>query len=121
MSGTIVVCAVIYWVAEAVKHVFGAAAPWVLGPLLAVLYVGYRTVAIALVGASLIGVTYLAKGFSTGMREPVVFGVVGIAFFFAHPQACLWTVGFIHIGSSEAEVRERERPDAAALLRDWTP
>ena len=30
-------------------------------------------------------------------------------------------VGFIHIGSSEAEVRERERPDAAALLRDWTP
>ena len=39
VSGTIVVCAVIYWVAEAVKHVFGAAAPWVLGPLLAVLYV----------------------------------------------------------------------------------
>jgi TRAP transporter 4TM/12TM fusion protein len=40
VSGTIVVCAVIYWVAEAVKGVFGAAAPWILGLLLAALY-GY--------------------------------------------------------------------------------
>jgi TRAP transporter 4TM/12TM fusion protein len=39
VSGTIVVCAVIYWVAEAVKGVFGAAAPWILGVLLAALYV----------------------------------------------------------------------------------
>jgi TRAP transporter 4TM/12TM fusion protein len=39
ISGTIVVCSVIYWVAEAVKAVFGVAAPWVLGLLLAALYV----------------------------------------------------------------------------------
>jgi TRAP transporter 4TM/12TM fusion protein len=39
VSGTIVVCAVIYWIAEAVKHVFGGAAPWILGLLLAALYV----------------------------------------------------------------------------------
>jgi len=39
ISGTIVVCSVIYWVAEAVKGVFGAGAPWVLGILLAALYV----------------------------------------------------------------------------------
>jgi TRAP transporter 4TM/12TM fusion protein len=39
ISGTIVVCAVIYWVAEAVKSVFGVAAPWILGILLAALYV----------------------------------------------------------------------------------
>jgi TRAP transporter 4TM/12TM fusion protein len=39
ISGTIVVCAVIYWVAEAVKHVFGDAAPWILVVLLAALYV----------------------------------------------------------------------------------
>lgn len=29
--------------------------------------------------------------------------------------------GFIHIGTPKAGVPERERPDAAALLRDWTP
>ncbi len=29
--------------------------------------------------------------------------------------------GFIHIGSAQAEVPERERPDAAALLTDWIP
>jgi len=28
--------------------------------------------------------------------------------------------GFIHIGTPKAEVPERERPDAAALLQDWT-
>jgi TRAP transporter 4TM/12TM fusion protein len=39
VSGTIVVCAVIYWIAEAVKHVAGGAAPWILGLLLAALYV----------------------------------------------------------------------------------
>ncbi len=39
VSGTIVVCAVIYWIAEAVKHVTGGAAPWILGVLLAALYV----------------------------------------------------------------------------------
>ncbi len=38
VSGTIVVCAVIYWVAEAVKAGFGAWAPWILGFLLATLY-----------------------------------------------------------------------------------
>ena len=30
-------------------------------------------------------------------------------------------VGFIHIGTPKVGVPERERPDAAALLRDWTP
>jgi len=39
VSGTIVVCVLIYWVAEAVKGVFGDAAPWILGILLAALYV----------------------------------------------------------------------------------
>jgi len=39
ISGTIVVCAVIYWVAAGVKHLFGDAAPWLLGLLLAALYV----------------------------------------------------------------------------------
>jgi nitroreductase len=29
--------------------------------------------------------------------------------------------GFIHIGTPKAAVPERERPDPAALLRDWTP
>jgi len=39
LSGTIVVCAVIYWIAEAVKYVFGDAAAWILLVLLAALYV----------------------------------------------------------------------------------
>ncbi len=39
ISGTIVVCAVIYWVAEAVKRLAGDAAPWTLGALLAALYI----------------------------------------------------------------------------------
>lgn len=30
-------------------------------------------------------------------------------------------VGFIHIGTARGEAPERERPDPAALLRDWTP
>lgn len=29
--------------------------------------------------------------------------------------------GFIHIGTSGIEAPERERPDAAALIVDWTP
>jgi nitroreductase len=29
--------------------------------------------------------------------------------------------GFIHIGTPQAEAPERERPDPAALLTDWTP
>jgi len=40
ISGTIVVCSAIYWVAEAAKNLFGAtAAPWILSILLAGLYV----------------------------------------------------------------------------------
>jgi TRAP transporter 4TM/12TM fusion protein len=39
VSGTIVVCALIYWIAEGVKPLFGDAAPWLLGLLLAALYV----------------------------------------------------------------------------------
>lgn len=30
-------------------------------------------------------------------------------------------VGFIHIGTPQLEVPERERPDPAGLLSDWTP
>jgi TRAP transporter 4TM/12TM fusion protein len=39
ISGTIVVVSLIYFVAEAAKSMFGAAAPWILGVLLAALYV----------------------------------------------------------------------------------
>jgi TRAP transporter 4TM/12TM fusion protein len=40
VSGSIVVCSVIYWAAEGAKNVLGpAVAPWVLGTLLAALYV----------------------------------------------------------------------------------
>ena len=39
ISGTIAVCAAIYWIAEAVKYAFGGAAPWILGLGLAALYV----------------------------------------------------------------------------------
>jgi TRAP transporter 4TM/12TM fusion protein len=39
LSGTIAVCAAIYYVAEATKSFAGAAAPWILGFLLAALYV----------------------------------------------------------------------------------
>jgi len=40
VSGTIVVCSMIYWVAEGAKNLFGAdTAPWILGVLLASLYV----------------------------------------------------------------------------------
>ncbi len=30
-------------------------------------------------------------------------------------------VGFIHIGTAQGEAPERERPDPAALLTEWTP
>jgi len=40
LSGSIVVCSLIYWVAQGAKNLFGAvAAPWVLGVLLGALYV----------------------------------------------------------------------------------
>jgi TRAP transporter 4TM/12TM fusion protein len=39
LSGTIVVCSLIYFVAAAAKNIFGAAAPWVLAVLLGALYV----------------------------------------------------------------------------------
>jgi TRAP transporter 4TM/12TM fusion protein len=39
VSGTIVACALIYFVAQATKTAFGAAAPWILAALLGALYV----------------------------------------------------------------------------------
>ncbi|HWM41977.1 MAG TPA: TRAP transporter permease [Burkholderiales bacterium] len=39
ISGSVVVCCVIYFVAQAVQNAFGTAAPWILGLLLAALYV----------------------------------------------------------------------------------
>jgi TRAP transporter 4TM/12TM fusion protein len=39
ISGTIVVCSAIYFVAQAVQNAFGGAAPWILAALLAALYV----------------------------------------------------------------------------------
>jgi TRAP transporter 4TM/12TM fusion protein len=39
LSGTIVVCALIYWIAIGTQMLFGAAAPWILGGLLLVLHV----------------------------------------------------------------------------------
>jgi TRAP transporter 4TM/12TM fusion protein len=39
VSGTIVVCSLIYFVAQATKNLAGAGAPWILGLLLAALYV----------------------------------------------------------------------------------
>src|SRR5687768_13666102 len=38
VSGTIVACSLIYFVAQGTKNAFGAAAPWILGALLAALY-----------------------------------------------------------------------------------
>ena len=45
ISGTIVACGTIYFVAEVVKNLMGAAAPWVLAALLAALYVWTARVA----------------------------------------------------------------------------
>jgi TRAP transporter 4TM/12TM fusion protein len=39
LSGSIVVCSLIYFIAEGAKTAFGAAAPWILGMLLVALYV----------------------------------------------------------------------------------
>jgi TRAP transporter 4TM/12TM fusion protein len=39
ISGTIVVCSLIYFIAQGARYTFGAAAPWVLGLLLLALYV----------------------------------------------------------------------------------
>src|SRR5688572_15571812 len=39
ISGTIVVCSLIYFVAQAAKQAFGGAAPWILAALLGALYV----------------------------------------------------------------------------------
>ena len=39
ISGSIAVCSLIYFVAQGVQNAFGAAAPWILGVLLAALYV----------------------------------------------------------------------------------
>ena len=39
ISGTIVVCSLVYFIALGVQNAFGAAAPWILGVLLAALYV----------------------------------------------------------------------------------
>jgi TRAP transporter 4TM/12TM fusion protein len=39
ISGTIVACSLIYFIAEGTKNASGAAAPWILGALLAALYV----------------------------------------------------------------------------------
>jgi nitroreductase len=30
-------------------------------------------------------------------------------------------VGFIHVGTPKLEAPERDRPDAGALLSDWSP
>jgi len=45
LSGTIAVLCAIYFIAEAAKNLLGAAAPWVLGFLLAALYVGCLRIA----------------------------------------------------------------------------
>lgn len=46
--------------------------------------------------------------------DPVIRGVLGVG----ENEV---VAGFIHIGTSGIEAPERERPDAAALIVDWTP
>lgn len=46
--------------------------------------------------------------------DPEILGVLGVR----EDEA---VAGFIHIGTAQMDVPERERPDAAALLSDWTP
>lgn len=46
--------------------------------------------------------------------DPEIRTLLGVA---EHEQV----VGFIHIGTAQGEAPERERPDPAALLTDWTP
>ncbi len=45
LSGTIVVCALIYWVALGTQNLAGAAAPWILGALLLAMYIWLLKVA----------------------------------------------------------------------------
>ena len=47
-------------------------------------------------------------------HDPEVRGLLGMG---EHERV----IGFVHIGTPMIEVPERERPDAAALLTDWTP
>ena len=46
--------------------------------------------------------------------DPAITARLGLA-----PQEKI--AGFIHIGTSRLDVPERERPDAASLLQDWSP
>lgn len=46
--------------------------------------------------------------------DPVVHGWLGL-------EADECVVGFIHIGTPTLETPERQRPDPATLLSDWTP
>ncbi len=46
--------------------------------------------------------------------DPVIAGHLGVG-------ADETIVGFIHIGTASVETPERERPDPAALLSDWSP
>lgn len=46
--------------------------------------------------------------------DPAILRLLGLA---EHERI----VGFIHIGTSKQDAPERERPDPAALLSDWTP
>lgn len=46
--------------------------------------------------------------------DPVILATLGVG-------ADEVVAGFIHIGSTQLEAPERERPDPAALLTDWTP
>ncbi len=46
--------------------------------------------------------------------DPEIRAVLGIA----DDEA---VAGFIHIGTAQTDAPERERPDPAALLTDWTP
>ncbi len=46
--------------------------------------------------------------------DPEIRGVLGVG-------ADEVVAGFIHIGTARVDAPERERPDAAALLTDWTP
>ena len=46
--------------------------------------------------------------------DPEILGVLGLG-------ENETVAGFIHIGTAQMDAPERERPDAAALLSDWTP
>lgn len=46
--------------------------------------------------------------------DPEILGVLGVG----EDET---VAGFIHIGTAQMDAPERERPDAAALLSDWTP